>query len=66
MDDKLSLTELPRLPLYGSPLPSGLLGNAWVMHEFELMVAIPSTVKLTHSLLDRNSHRCQQYHFPAS
>jgi NADPH:quinone reductase-like Zn-dependent oxidoreductase len=27
---------------------TGLLGNAWVMHEFEPMAAIPSTVKLTH------------------
>lgn len=27
---------------------TGILGNAWVMHEFEPMVAIPSTVKLTH------------------
>jgi NADPH:quinone reductase len=26
---------------------TGLLGNAWVMHEFEPMAAIPSTVKLT-------------------
>ena len=26
---------------------TGLLGNAWVMREFEPMVAIPSTVKLT-------------------
>ena len=27
---------------------TGLLGNAWVLHEFEPMAAIPSTVKLTH------------------
>jgi len=27
---------------------TGLLGNAWVMHEFEPMAAIPSSVKLTH------------------
>lgn len=27
---------------------TGLLGNAWVMREFEPMAAIPSTVKLTH------------------
>lgn len=27
---------------------TGILGNAWVIHEFEPMVAIPSTVKLTH------------------
>ncbi len=27
---------------------TGILGNAWVMHEFEPMAAIPSTVKLTH------------------
>lgn len=27
---------------------TGILGNAWVMHEFEPMGAIPSTVKLTH------------------
>ena len=27
---------------------TGLLGNAWVIHEFEPMAAIPSTVKLTH------------------
>jgi len=26
---------------------TGLLGNAWVIHEFEPMAAIPSTVKLT-------------------
>jgi NADPH2:quinone reductase len=26
---------------------TGILGNAWVMHEFEPMAAIPSTVKLT-------------------
>ena len=26
---------------------TGLLGNAWVMHEFEPMAALPSTVKLT-------------------
>jgi NADPH2:quinone reductase len=27
---------------------TGILGNAWVIHEFEPMAAIPSTVKLTH------------------
>jgi len=27
---------------------TGMLGNAWVLHEFEPMAAIPSTVKLTH------------------
>src|SRR3989440_10276007 len=26
---------------------TGLLGNAWVMHEFEPMAALPSTAKLT-------------------
>lgn len=27
---------------------TGILGNAWVIHEFEPMTAIPSTIKLTH------------------
>jgi NADPH:quinone reductase len=27
---------------------TGGLGNAWSLHEFEPMVAIPSTVRLTH------------------
>jgi NADPH:quinone reductase-like Zn-dependent oxidoreductase len=32
----------------GTVCMTGILGNAWVMHEFEPMAAIPSTVKLTH------------------
>lgn len=41
------LDSLQAAAPHGVVCMTGILGNAWVMHEFEPMAAIPSTVKLT-------------------
>src|SRR5947209_2965767 len=41
------LDSLQAVTAHGIVCFTGMLGNAWVLHDFELMAAIPSTVKLT-------------------
>ena len=41
------LDSLQAIAAHGIVCFTGMLGNAWVLHDFEPMAAIPSTVKLT-------------------
>jgi NADPH:quinone reductase-like Zn-dependent oxidoreductase len=41
------LDSLQAVAAHGIVCFTGMLGNAWVLHDFEPMAAIPSTVKLT-------------------